>query len=202
MTVDREDEILDMLLEQSVKMFDSGDEMTAIEMAMSLMDFPEVLMHCPLHHFIVPAVLLTACMKADGRSRSRLIESLSEAKKRSKNVLGGFCGYYGACGSAVGVGIFMSIWTDTTPLSVSTWSWTNRATGLCLTEISVIPGPRCCKRTTFIALETAVPLIREWLGIELPEEKAIVCRYSDRNAECKKNLCLYYARKEKGEMRP
>ena len=190
--LNKEDEIYTDLLNLSLYLFDADETLSVIEMAMRLMDHKKVTMHNPFHHFIVPAVLLTTCTKATNGTRIELQTNLVEAIRRSKIVLGGSCGFYGACGAGIGMGIFMSIFTNTTPMSVASWSWGNEATGLCLQEISKIPGPRCCKRVVFITLKTAVPIIQAKLNISLPESKKIQCKYSQQNKECKKELCPFY----------
>ncbi len=190
--INNEAEVYEKLLSQSLQMYDSHEELSVIDMAIRLMDNPEVPMHCPFHHFIVPAVLLTASAKTSGIPSTKLDVDLHEALKRSKLVIGGSCGIYGSCGAGGGMGIFMSIFTDTTPMSVETWSWANKATGLCLQEISKIEGPRCCKRVVFITLTTAVPYIKEKLNISLSPIDQIQCKYYQRNNDCKKQLCPFY----------
>lgn len=190
--INNEGEVYENLLMQSLRMYDSKEDLSVVDMAIRLMDNPNVPMHYPFHHFIVPAILLTACAKASAIPAAKLDANLHEALKRSKFVLGGSCGNYGACGAAVGMGIFMSVFTDTSPLSVESWSWANQATGLCLQEIAKIDGPRCCKRVVFITLKTAVPYIKEKLNISLTPMDEILCKYHQRNAECKKKLCPFY----------
>jgi hypothetical protein len=190
--MENEYEVYDLLLQDCMNLFNSAESPDVIEMAMRLMDRPCVPMHYPFHHFIVPAVLLTACMKVEGRQPQELEAALHEALKRSQNVLGGFCGLYGACGAAIGVGIFYSVFTDTTPMSVKSWAWCNAATAKCLEEISSVEGPRCCKRVVFMALKTALPDIKKNLNISLPEHGPIVCQYSERNKECKRTQCPFY----------
>lgn len=187
-----ENEVYDILLAKCLEMYISKESLNVFDMATKLMDYEGIPMHHPFHHFIVPAVLLTACFKAQKKPYSELLESLDEAMVRSRNILGGFCGNYGNCGAAVGTGIFMSIITDTSPLSEMTWAWANETTGICLVEISKIPGPRCCKRTVFIALKNALQIIKNKLQIELPFKNEIICRYHKHNAQCKKELCPFY----------
>jgi len=180
------------LINQCLEMFRSDEEFTVLDIAVALMDNELVPMHYPYHHFIVPAALLTACHKANQSSEAQLQESLNTALDRAKIVIGGYCGSHGACGAGIGMGVFMSVYTGNTPMSVESWSWANEATGLCLQEIAAVPGPRCCKRVTFITLKTAVPLVRERLGIPLAEIGEIECKYYERNKECKKKSCPFY----------
>ena len=64
---------------------------TIWDWAMECMDLEGLPMHCPPHHFLVPAVLLTACAAKEGRTEENLSGMLMEAEKRAKKVLGGFC---------------------------------------------------------------------------------------------------------------
>jgi len=179
-------EIYDNLVSQCLEMYAAGETMQIAEMAMRLMDDACVPMHSAFHHFIVPAVLLIASMKAQGAPLADFQANLNEALVRAKNVSGGFCGNYGACGAAVGVGIFMSVFTDTTPMSVQTWGWANAVTAQCLQEIAQYQGPRCCKRVVFLALRTVVSCIKEKLDITLSPVEQVHCKYFERNKECKK----------------
>mgnify|MGYP002869165356 CR=1 FL=1 len=70
------------------------------------MALPQVHMHGPEHHGIVPCVLLTAYRNNGGEVD--LPSSLREAVRRAKQVPGGTCGYWGACGAAIGAGIDIS----------------------------------------------------------------------------------------------
>ena len=119
-------------------------------------------------------------------------KDLDVANERARNVLAGFCGWYGACGAAVGVGIFMSIFTNTNPCSEKTWSLTNRATAQSLLKMSEINGPRCCKRNTYIAIDSTRDFIEKYLSISLDKPEKVVCKYSERNLECKKEQCPFY----------
>ncbi len=175
------------------KAFTEKAEMNVSELLMEMMDNPEVPMHYPYHHFIIPAALLTAAAVQAETETEDFMDMLKQVEERSKNILGGFCGYYGACGAGVGAGIFMSVFTDTTPMSVKTWQWANEITGKCLVALSKVPGPRCCKRTAFLSLEEAIPYINDKLELHLSMEDNIKCKYHDRNQQCKKVKCPYFS---------
>lgn len=183
-----------------LEFFKEKDERTVWDWAMECMDMEGLPMHCPPHHFLIPAVLLTACARMEGKSEEELLPMLEEAEKRSKKVLGGFCGYYGSCGAGVGVGIFLSVYTGTTPLSTKTWQWVNEATGRALVRISTVEGPRCCKRNGFLALDEAVEIVRNRLGIELSRPLNVVCHYYPNNKECKKEKCPYFSPGSKSDI--
>ncbi len=150
-------------------------------------------MHCPVHHYILPAALLTTVRKKQGHEIEIIQRDLAEAEKRGRNVLSGFCGFYGSCGAAVGAGIFFSIITDATPHSAGqTWGWANQATGQALVNIAKFGGPRCCKRTSFISLQSVLPQIEDVLEINLRLPQEITCTYHKRNQECLKTNCPFY----------
>lgn len=173
--------------------FKRDEVKNAWELAEELMDIEGLPMHCPPHHFLMPAVLLTVLGKQQGISEEQLQKQLKEACKRSKNVLGGFCGFYGSCGAAVGTGIFMSVYTKSSPGSGQTWSWCNETTGRALLKIASVEGPKCCKRNTYLALESVHESIREHLGEELAQPERVVCKYYPQNKECKREKCPYYS---------
>lgn len=166
-------------------------EKDPVALANQLMKSPTFHMHGPEHHFLVPAVLLTALCNASGRVGEKP-RMLAEARKRSDAVLGGFCGFWGACGAAVGVGIFFSIATGATPLSTQEWRTSNTATAQVLSEIAKLGGPRCCKRDSFVSLQGAAALCKEALGVELAPAGKVVCRFSAQNRECLKKDCPFF----------
>lgn len=170
------------------------------ELLEMMMDHEGVPMHYPYHHFIMPAALLTAAAIETNMDEEELKEMLQKAKERGKMVPAGACGNLGACGAGVGAGIFMSIFTDTNPHSSDTWQWTNEITAVCLQKISSVPGPRCCKRTVFLAVKEAKKYIKEKLDIELKAEKKHLCKYFDRNMDCKKEVCPFYPEQKNNTM--
>ena len=177
--------------------FHKNRPVPASALLMELMDFEMVPSHSPLHHFIMPAVLLTvASMAKKDASEAELSDMLEEAWQRAQHVPGGFCGNFGACGAGVGTGIFLSIFTNTSPHSVETWQWCSEITARSLQQISAVPGPCCCKRTCFLALEAAIPYIEEKCALTFPEDPPVVCRYSSANEICKRKECPFYANQE------
>lgn len=158
-------------------------EKDPIAMALALMRHKSVYMHGPEHHFIVPAVLLSAYYNVRGDPDAKL-KKVQEAGKRSKRVLGGFCGFWGDCGAAVGTGIFLSLITDTTPLSTDTWRLSNLMTAKALMTIAEHGGPRCCKRNSFLAIREAVSFLKKHMDVDLPVIQDLVCEFNDMNQEC------------------
>lgn len=180
------------ITEECLKHFREDKLIDIFELAERLMSLPDLPMHCPPHHYLVPAVLLTACHKAEGGTLQELLQDLEEANERAHHVLAGFCGLYGDCGAAVGTGIFLSIYTQTGPCSGNSWAWSNKITARALMDIAEIDGPRCCKRNTYLALLSACDTIREYLDIDLKKPEAIRCTFYERNKECKGIECPFW----------
>jgi hypothetical protein len=163
-----------------------------VRMAITLMKGPAVKMHGPEHHFLVPAVLLSAYynVKAEPAKKEA---GIRKARQRAEKVLGGFCGFYGNCGAAVGTGIFMSIMTDATPLSQREWRLSNLMCADSLHAIADSGGPRCCKRDSFLAILEALRFVKEQFRTEMGTgPDAVKCEFHHLNKECRKAECRFY----------
>lgn len=160
-----------------------------VRLATALMRHPSVKMHGPEHHFLVPAALVATWASATSTPGREAL--LAEARRRSDTVVGGSCGFHGACGSGVGVGIFASLATGATPRSQGSWGKANRATAGALQVIGDVGGPRCCKRTTWLALLSGVRFSRDELGVKL-EGRGPRCEFHRRNDDCLERDCPFY----------
>lgn len=160
-------------------------------LADSLMKSPLVNMHGPEHHFLVPAVLLTTCYNVRNQVDKKKI-ALRKTRERAEKVLGGICGFWGTCGAAVGNGIFLSVYSDITPVSVADWRLANHLTADTLKIIADHGGPRCCKRDSFLAIQQAAKFIAQHLNIQLNISSPILCDYSNLNKECLQGNCPFY----------
>jgi len=162
-----------------------------LELALTLMRNPKVKMHGPEHHFLVPACLLAAYYNIKKEYKEKATK-IRMAKKRASQILGGFCGIYGDCGAAVGTGIFVSLVTNATPLSIADWKLANLVTAKSLYVIAQHGGPRCCKRTTFLAILEAANFVKEHFGVTFKLKKEIKCEFYPLNNECLKQNCPFY----------
>jgi hypothetical protein len=162
-----------------------------LEMAVTLMSHPAIAMHGPEHHFLVPAVLLAAYRQLE--PGGDLATELRQARKRAEGVRGGSCGFCGNCGAAVGTGIFMSLITGSTPLSKQGWQLSNRMTATSLLAVAEHGGPRCCKRDTFLSLQSAQAFLLREFDIPLELDEPIRCGFHAQNNECLGADCLFYS---------
>ncbi|HME45839.1 MAG TPA: DUF5714 domain-containing protein [Syntrophorhabdales bacterium] len=167
-----------------------------IAMALTLMKSPGLKMHGPEHHFLIPAVLLSAFYNARGESGEKE-KKIKLARKRAEKVLGGFYGFYGDCGAAVGTGIFVSVITGATPLSQKEWRLSNLMTAKSLYTIANAGGPRCCKRNSFLAIREAVSFVKDQFGVEIASDvRSLKCRFHPLNKECLQEACTFFPGQE------
>ena len=153
----------------------------------------DVPMHGPVHHAIVPMAMITSVWAVSGDFD--LESYLREAISRSSEVPQAVCGFWGCCGSAIGVGIFESIMTRTGPLSRGKrWGNCNRSTSRALESISDIGGPRCCKRNAALSIMAACESARGDLGVELQPSVFSCTRYDD-SEECIGSRCPFFPTK-------
>ena len=163
----------------------SKDPIAIIERMMAM---PFCHMHGPEHHVMVGAALLTAYKNAGGDID--LPQALAEMMNRGKQVPGGACGFWGACGAGISTGMFVSIITDSSPLMQESYGLSNVMTSESLNRIGEIGGPRCCKRDSYLSLLTAIDFVRDTLGIEMDKHE-IVCTHSKDNNQCIGKRCPF-----------
>ncbi len=167
----------------------SSDSKSPHELLERVMAHPRVPMHGPEHHVFVPAVLVAASRNAGYELHANALE---EAISRGSKVPGGWCGYHGACGAGIGVGIAASVITRATPLRGPQRGLAILATSQALERLADFEA-RCCKRAAWTALSAAVVYFRERLDIVLPEAAPLKCAFTARNHECAKEKCPYYS---------
>jgi hypothetical protein len=88
------------------------------------------------------------------------------------------------------VGTLVSILTGASYLKDRERSLALQASAEALLIIAQAGGPRCCKQSVYLALETASLFLKRELNFTLPVEPH--CDFSRRNAECKQERCQYY----------
>lgn len=140
----------------------------------------------PEHHYMVPAIILAAYRNRGGDVTTDMIHT---AIKRGKQVSGGYCGFMGVCGAAIGVGIAFSIILEANPVTPIERKTVQTITQKVLAEISKMEAARCCQRDAWIALTTAATLSNQYLPIPLEADDALICRQQSKNRECAKELC-------------
>ena len=154
-----------------------------------IMKHPMSVMHSPQHHILVtPAVL--AALRNIGLVPLKP-GRLASAIERTKGIPLGSCGTRGECGAAISVGAVVSILTGATFQKDRERSLALQASAETLLAIAQAGGPRCCKQSVYLALETASIFLMRELNLDLSVEPH--CDFAGRNEECKKERCRYYA---------
>lgn len=154
-----------------------------------LMAQPFCHMHGPEHHTMVGAALLTAYKNAGGEVD--LEQRLQAMLQRGKQIPGGVCGFWGACGAGISSGIFVSLITGSSPLATEAWGLSNLMTSKSLGAIGEIGGPRCCKRDSYLAILSAVDFVREHFGVEI-EKQDVICSHFPDNNQCIGKRCPFH----------
>ena len=154
-----------------------------------MMALPFCHIHGPEHHVMVGAALLTAYKNAGGQID--LQPALSEMMNRGKCVPGGACGFWGACGAGISSGMFISIISKSTPLTMEPFALSHKMTAKSLSEIGNIGGPRCCKRDSYLSILSAIDFVKEHFAVEM-EKPIVVCEHSKQNNQCIGNRCPFF----------
>lgn len=173
-----------------------SDSTNPVEIMNEAMKDTSISPNGPEHHTLVGASLISAYANAGGKDpKGNPLDkqaALKELEKRSLQVPGGTCGFWGTCGAAVSAGQAMSVLNGSTPMTEEPWAQCHRLTSMILGRIADVGGPRCCKRGGYIAVLTAVPYMNAILGanMQLPDE--VVCSFFPRNAECRRQNCPFF----------
>jgi len=162
-----------------------------LEMANTIMNHPKIHMIGPEHHPMIAGVLMAGYRNLTGKVGD---DEIREAIKRGATIPAGYCGFYGTDGAAIACGIAISVILKATPLSDTERIMANVMTSRALSAIASYRGARCCKRSTWVALETAVEYIREVLKVKMEYIPAaeLKCTHSHRNTHCNQMDCRFY----------
>lgn len=159
-----------------------------VSIANLIMKHPMSVMHSPQHHIMVTAAVLAA-MRNKGLHPLNP-GRIASAIERTKGIPLASCGTRGECGAAICVGTLVSILTGATYQKDHERSLALQASAEALIAIAQAGGPRCCKQSVYLSLETASIVLKRELDIDLPVMPH--CEFSARNEECKKEWCQYY----------
>lgn len=142
------------------------------------------------HHFILGPVVLTS-LKNQGKINWDTRRNIALIK-RTSFIPYGVCGTIGTCGVCSSVGATLSTLLKATYLSDKERSIILKATGECLEELAKRGGPRCCKESIYVGLKILEKYFKEIFNIDFGLPQKIICEFSKRNKDCKKEKCEYY----------
>ncbi len=168
----------------------NSDEKDPIKLIKTIMHKDFINIHGPEHHFLDGASFLVA-LKNNGLNID-LVNNLDELKRRTINMPGAMCGYWGICGSVASLGAVFSIIDGTGPLSNSfDYKKHMSYTSTVINEMSKIGGPRCCKRNAFLSILYAIEYANINYGLSIGKPK-IVCEFSNFNKQCLRDDCPFF----------
>lgn len=150
---------------------------------------PAIPMHGPEYHAMVPGIIHAVYRNLGGQVSGEMLET---ALNRGRSVAGGFCGFMGVCGSAVGVGIALSLLLDANPVKPKERKIVQTVTQNVLKEIATYRAARCCQRDCWIALTKAAELSERYLDVTLKAEFSLLCGQYQQNNECIRKACPLY----------
>ncbi|SHI69247.1 hypothetical protein SAMN02745163_00655 [Clostridium cavendishii DSM 21758] len=121
-------------------------------------------------------------------------KTVMEGVMRATQIPGGWCGYFGACGAAIGLGVAFAIIKNSTPMSNEERSLANLVTSKALESVSIQGGPRCCTSSVRVSLEVGCEISEEYLGVIFPKRKSNFkkCWVSSFNDDCRKERCTFF----------
>ncbi|WP_455391583.1 DUF5714 domain-containing protein [[Eubacterium] cellulosolvens] len=146
-------------------------------------------MHGPEHHAMVSGIILTAYRNSGGNiSDTKIVKCI----ERGAKIPGGYCGFIGACGAAMGVGNAFGLILESTPLKPQQRHDILNVTSKVLCEIAKNKAARCCQRESLIALQQAAKLSEDYIGIKLQADAEFKCTQFDKNKECLEAKCPFW----------
>ena len=157
-----------------------------IKLAARVFELPNLNMHGPEYHSIVPGVIVTAYQN---KTEKRDVFKINEAIRRGKDTKGGSCGFNGNCGAAVGTGVAVSIIEGATPMSKTGRGNAMLTTGNALIKVSKYEGPRCCKRDSIASIESFMESTHYFEGLQ---KTNYICKQHKYNKSCMGIKCTYF----------
>jgi hypothetical protein len=148
--------------------------------------------HGVWHHVLVGELLLVCLRNAGYRVSDDLIDEVID---RGRQIPGGSCGFLGACGALSSAASAYAILLGSTPVATKAREELLAFSARLSARLAEIGGSRCCKKSSYVALEIAAEELAK-LGFELPEERFEGrCRFFASNDTCDGEACPYFPRK-------
>jgi MoaA/NifB/PqqE/SkfB family radical SAM enzyme/SAM-dependent methyltransferase len=153
---------------------------------------PSIPMHGPEHHALVPGVILTAL-----RNHGIVVtdDMIRTALDRAAAVPGGYCGFLGACGAALGAGAALAAFESSSPLTAAP---RQRAMALVAglgAALARYEAARCCQRDSWIVLREVAKRSEALFGARLTADAPLRCDQVKQNKECIRRECPLFPTK-------
>ena len=148
--------------------------------------------HGVWHHVLVGEIVLRCLQNARYQIADDLIDEIID---RGRQLPGGSCGFLGTCGALSSTASAYAILLGSTPVATEQREKLIEFAAKMVARLADIGGSRCCKKSSYAALEVARDEFAE-LGFELPEEEFEGrCPFFASNDTCDGDACVYFPRK-------
>jgi len=148
--------------------------------------------HGVWHHALIGEILLVCLRNAGHPITDDLID---EVVDRGRQIPGGSCGFLGTCGALSSAASAYAILLGSTPVAIEQREKLLQFAQKLISRLAEIGGSRCCKKSSYAALEVARDEFAA-LGFELPEEEFEGrCPFFASNDTCDGEACVYFPRK-------
>ncbi len=147
----------------------------------------------PVHgfwHHMLPGQILLLCLRNAGVPIQE--ELVDEVVERGRLTPPGSCGFLGPCGALVSAALAYAVLLGSTPVASDRRGRLLQFHARLASRLAGLGGSRCCKKSTYTALELAQQELAK-LGCELPrEEFSGRCRFFADNETCDGADCVYF----------
>jgi hypothetical protein len=165
------------------------EETDMVRLFMDVRSRANLPMHGPEHHALVPGVILATYRNLGGEiSREDILAGI----ERGAQVPGGYCGFVGACGAAMGVGIAFGVILGSNPLSPGKRQTVQKVVAEVISRLAERRAARCCNRESLLSLQAAAELSRQFLPVTLRADAPAVCGQHEGNRECIRKACPFF----------
>jgi len=163
-----------------------------IELANLIMKHPSFNAYGVEHHEMVAAVLLISLwnLNLSGMTESRI----KGAMKRSAKIPYGSCGSMGTCGACVSAGVAVAMYSKSNYLKDKERNASLKTVSRSLLKLSELGGPRCCKYSTYVSIQTAWQVLADDFNLPL-QPLTVVCEFQDKLKDCHKDHCPFYQKR-------
>ncbi len=79
---------MDIIDKACISAFEAEEPVGVFSLCENIMDDPKLPMHCPYHHYLIPAVLLTAASRISGETEEMLQKRLKTARSAPERCRG------------------------------------------------------------------------------------------------------------------
>lgn len=145
--------------------------------------------HGVWHHALVGEILLVCLRNAGYPIGGELID---EVVDRGRQIPGGACGFLGSCGALVSAASAYAVLLGSTPVATGPWEQVLAFSQHLLARLTGIGGSRCCKKSSYVALELAQQEFAK-VGFALPREQFTGrCPFFRDNETCDGAECPFF----------